>query len=40
MAATIPGSRLVPLDSANHLFLPDEPAWQVVVAEIEAFLTV
>ena len=38
VAAAIPGSRLVPLDSPNHLFLPDEPAWDVVVREIEAFL--
>jgi pimeloyl-ACP methyl ester carboxylesterase/DNA-binding winged helix-turn-helix (wHTH) protein len=38
LAAAIPGSRLIPLDSANHLLLPDEPAWGVVVAEIEAFL--
>jgi len=39
IAAAIPGSRLIPLDSANHLFLPDEPAWAVVVREIEAFLS-
>jgi pimeloyl-ACP methyl ester carboxylesterase/DNA-binding winged helix-turn-helix (wHTH) protein len=38
VAAAIPGSRLVPLDSPNHLFLPDEPAWGVVMREIEAFL--
>jgi pimeloyl-ACP methyl ester carboxylesterase/DNA-binding winged helix-turn-helix (wHTH) protein len=38
VAAAIPGSRLVPLDSANHLFLPDEPAWAVACREIEAFL--
>jgi pimeloyl-ACP methyl ester carboxylesterase/DNA-binding winged helix-turn-helix (wHTH) protein len=39
IAAAIPGSRLVPLDSPNHLFLPDEPAWGVLCREIEAFLT-
>jgi pimeloyl-ACP methyl ester carboxylesterase/DNA-binding winged helix-turn-helix (wHTH) protein len=38
VAAAIPGSRLVPLDSPNHLFLPDEPAWGVACREIEAFL--
>jgi pimeloyl-ACP methyl ester carboxylesterase len=38
VAAAIAGSRLVPLDSPNHLFLPDEPAWGVVCREIETFL--
>jgi pimeloyl-ACP methyl ester carboxylesterase len=37
-AALIPGSRLVPLDSPNHLFLAGEPAWGVACREIEAFL--
>jgi pimeloyl-ACP methyl ester carboxylesterase len=39
VAAAIAGSRLVPLDSPNHLFLPEEPAWGVVRREIETFLT-
>ena len=38
VAAAIAGSRLVPLDSPNHLFLPEEPAWDVVRREIETFL--
>lgn len=38
IAALIPGSRLVPLDSPNHLFLPDEPAWGVFCREVETFL--
>ena len=38
VAAAIAESRLVPLDSPNHLFLPDEPAWGVVRREIDAFL--
>src|SRR5262249_14253923 len=38
VAAAIPGSRLVPLDSPTHLSLPHNPAWDVVVREIEAFL--
>lgn len=37
LAAAIPGSRLIPLEGSNHLFLPDEPAWGEVVAAIEAF---
>ena len=36
VAAAIAGSRLVPLDSPNHLFLPEEPAWAVACREIEA----
>ena len=28
LAALIPGARLVLLDSANHILLADEPAWQ------------
>ena len=38
LAATIPGARLVALESSNHILLGDEPAWQVVVHEVEAFL--
>ena len=34
----IPGARLVPLDSDNHIVLGDEPAWQVFVDEVRAFL--
>ena len=29
VCASIPGSRLVPLQSRNHILLADEPAWQV-----------
>lgn len=36
-ASLIEGSRLVPLDSRNHLFHPDEPAWRQVIDEIDAF---
>ena len=38
LATRIPGARLVPLDSDNHILLGDEPAWQVFVEEVRAFL--
>ncbi len=38
LAARIPGARLVPLDSDNHITLADEPAWPVFVDEVSAFL--
>jgi pimeloyl-ACP methyl ester carboxylesterase len=38
LAASIPGARLVSLDSANHILLADEPAWPVFLAELTAFL--
>ena len=34
----IPNARLVPLDSANHILLADEPAWPVFLRELEAFM--
>ena len=39
-ATLIPGSRLVPLDSRNHLMRPDEPAWSTFLDELERFLGV
>jgi pimeloyl-ACP methyl ester carboxylesterase/DNA-binding winged helix-turn-helix (wHTH) protein len=38
LASLIPDSRLVPLDSANHLLVADEPAWAMAVREIEKFV--
>ncbi|WP_412538067.1 alpha/beta fold hydrolase [Longispora sp. K20-0274] len=38
MASTIPGARLVPLETANHVLLADEPAWPVFLAEVTAFM--
>ena len=38
VAASIPGARLITLDSENHILLEDEPAWPVFTSEIEAFL--
>jgi DNA-binding SARP family transcriptional activator/pimeloyl-ACP methyl ester carboxylesterase len=38
LATLIPGSRFVALDSSNHVLLEHEPAWQVFLTEVEAFL--
>ena len=38
LGALIKGSRVVPLDSANHLLRADEPAWAQLLAEIDTFL--
>lgn len=38
MAAEIRNARFVLLDSANHMVLPQEPAWARAVHEIKAFL--
>jgi pimeloyl-ACP methyl ester carboxylesterase/DNA-binding CsgD family transcriptional regulator len=38
LATRIPGARLVPLDSDNHIVLGDEPAWQVFADEVRAFM--
>jgi pimeloyl-ACP methyl ester carboxylesterase/DNA-binding CsgD family transcriptional regulator len=38
LAALIPGARLVPLQSKNHILLEDEPAWERFVTEMDAFL--
>jgi len=38
IAASIPKARLIPLDSENHILLPEEPAWTEFVSEMEAFL--
>ncbi|GAA0980422.1 alpha/beta fold hydrolase [Acrocarpospora macrocephala] len=38
LAALIPGSRLVSLDSANHLLPEQDPAWPHFLSEIDAFL--
>jgi pimeloyl-ACP methyl ester carboxylesterase len=37
LAAEIPNARFVPLSSANHLLLADEPAWRVFVEELSRF---
>ncbi len=38
LAARIPGSRFVPLESRNHLLLEHEPAWRTFCEEVEAFI--
>jgi pimeloyl-ACP methyl ester carboxylesterase len=38
LASLIPGSRLVPLDSPNHLLPERDPVWPQFLAELEAFL--
>jgi DNA-binding CsgD family transcriptional regulator len=38
LASQIPGARLVVLDSANHILLADEPAWEQFVRELREFL--
>jgi len=38
LAALIPDARLVVLDSANHILLADEPAWEQFLAETREFL--
>ena len=38
LATSIRGARLVPLDSRNHIVLEHEPAWSVLVHELQQFL--
>ena len=38
LASLIPGARLVVLDSANHILLADEPAWEQFLYEFREFL--
>ena len=38
LASLLPRARLLPLDSRNHILLPDEPAWHHFRAEFHAFL--
>ena len=38
LASEIPGARLVPLESDNHILLEDEPAWPVFLREVADFV--
>jgi pimeloyl-ACP methyl ester carboxylesterase/DNA-binding CsgD family transcriptional regulator len=38
VASLIRGSRLVPLESRNHILLQGEPAWRLFVDEVRAFM--
>ena len=40
LATLIPGSRLVPLDSCNHLLPERDPAWPAFLHELDRFLAV
>ncbi|HEX6201609.1 MAG TPA: alpha/beta fold hydrolase [Thermoanaerobaculia bacterium] len=40
LAALVPGSRFVPLESRNHVLTAEEPAWGRFVAELHDFLGV
>jgi pimeloyl-ACP methyl ester carboxylesterase/DNA-binding CsgD family transcriptional regulator len=37
LASLIPNARLLPLDSKNHLLLPDDPAWPVFLTQLCEF---
>ena len=39
LAALIPGSRLVLLNSRNHILTRSEPAWQVFLDEVARFVS-
>jgi pimeloyl-ACP methyl ester carboxylesterase/DNA-binding CsgD family transcriptional regulator len=38
LAGLIPGARFAPLESANHLLMENEPAWQQFIGELDDFL--
>ena len=38
VANIIPGARLVPLESGNHILLADEPAWGIFLDQVRTFL--
>jgi pimeloyl-ACP methyl ester carboxylesterase/DNA-binding CsgD family transcriptional regulator len=38
LASLVPGARLLPLQSNNHILLANEPAWGVFMAEVRTFL--
>ena len=38
VSSLINGSRLVAMDSRNHIILADEPSWQIFVKEVREFL--
>lgn len=39
IASRIPGARFVGLNSSNHIILPQEPAWEAFMSEIDQFLS-
>jgi pimeloyl-ACP methyl ester carboxylesterase/DNA-binding CsgD family transcriptional regulator len=38
VSSRIPGARLIPLESRNHILLAEEPAWDVFMEEVSAFM--
>jgi pimeloyl-ACP methyl ester carboxylesterase/DNA-binding winged helix-turn-helix (wHTH) protein len=38
LAAEIPGARFIPLPTANHILLAEEPAWKIFREELSSFL--
>jgi DNA-binding CsgD family transcriptional regulator len=38
LAAAVPNARFVPLEGRNHVFLTEEPAWQIFLVELREFL--
>jgi pimeloyl-ACP methyl ester carboxylesterase/DNA-binding CsgD family transcriptional regulator len=38
LASAIPDARFVPLEGRNHILLADEPAWEMFLRELNAFL--
>src|SRR5262249_55227085 len=38
LAAAVPSARFVPLEGRNHVFLTEEPAWQIFLVELREFL--
>ncbi|MGH8222391.1 MAG: alpha/beta fold hydrolase [Woeseiaceae bacterium] len=38
LATLLPGARFLPLDTGNLMMLPNEPAWERFLVELEAFL--
>ena len=40
LASLIPGAKFVPLDSANHILLENEPAWTEFRSQLRSFLPV
>jgi DNA-binding CsgD family transcriptional regulator len=38
LASAVPNARFVPLDGRNHVFLTEEPAWQMFLVELRGFL--
>lgn len=38
LASLLPDAHFIPLEGVNHILLPDEPAWEQFVSELQRFL--